>query len=138
MTTYTVGQTASCSKTITEADIMWFAGISGDFNPIHIDAEYAKKTRFNGRIAHGLLTSTLLSQLLGMHLPGKGCVYMEQTMKFKAPVMIGDTITATAIVEHFDEERRILQLATHCHNQEGTLVLTGVAKMLVPKEGAEL
>jgi len=138
LTIFQVGQTASCSKTITEADIVLFAGVSGDFNPIHIDVEYANKTRFKGRIAHGLLTSTLLSQLLGMHLPGKGSVYLEQTLKFKAPVMIGDTITASAIVEKYDEEKCILQLATHCHNQIGTLVLTGVAKMLVPKEGDQI
>lgn len=129
------GQTASCSKTVTETDLVAFAGLSGDFNPIHIDKEYAKKTRFGQRIAHGLLTSSLLSQLLGMHLPGKGSVYMEQTLKFTAPVFIGDTITATATVQEFIEEKNIIKLLTECHNQKGQLVLTGNAVMLVPKEG---
>ena len=96
MTMYSTGQQASCSKTITETDFVLFAGLSGDFNPIHIDHEYAKQTRFNQRIAHGLLTSSLLSQLLGIHLPGKGSVYMEQTIKFTAPVFIGDTIEIAA------------------------------------------
>ncbi|PLR76259.1 enoyl-CoA hydratase [Bacillus sp. V3-13] len=134
MARFTVGQQASCSKTITETDFVLFAGISGDFNPIHIDREYAKKTRFNQRIAHGLLTSSLLSQLLGMHLPGKGSVYMEQTIRFKAPVFIGDTITATATVEEFIKEKNILKLLTECHNQKEELVLTGSAVMMVPKE----
>lgn len=118
MTVYITGQQASCSKTITETDFVLFAGLSGDFNPIHIDHEYAKQTRFNQRIAHGLLTSSLLSQLLGIHLPGKGSVYMEQTIKFTAPVFIGDTITATATVQEFMMEKRVLKLLTECHNQK--------------------
>ncbi|PLR86366.1 enoyl-CoA hydratase [Bacillus canaveralius] len=138
MSGFTIGQQASCSKTITETDFVLFAGLSGDFNPIHIDREYAKKTRFNQRIAHGLLTSSLLSQLLGMHLPGKGSVYMEQTIRFKAPVFIGDTITATATVDEFIKEKNILKLLTECHNQKEELVLTGSAVMMVPKEEAEI
>lgn len=135
MAAFSIGQTASCSKTITETDIVTYAGLSGDFNPIHVDKEYAKKTRFGERIAHGLLSSSLLSQLLGVHLPGKGAVYMEQSLKFKAPVFIGDTITATATVQEFIEEKNILKLLTECHNQNGQLVITGNAVMLVPKEG---
>ena len=135
MVHFYIGQTASCSKTITEADIVTYAGLSGDFNPIHINKEYAEKTRFGERIAHGLLTSCLLSQLLGMHLPGKGAVYMEQTLKFTAPVFIGDTIKATATVLELIEEKNILKLLTECHNQKGQLILTGNASMLVPKEG---
>lgn len=135
MAAFSIGQTASCSKTITETDIVIYAGLSGDFNPIHVDKEYAKKTRFGERIAHGLLSSSLLSQLLGVHLPGKGAVYMEQSLKFKAPVFIGDTITATATVQEFIEEKNILKLLTECHNQNGQLVITGNAVMLVPKEG---
>lgn len=135
MARFYVGQTASCSKTITETDVVTYAGLSGDFNPIHIDKEYAKKTRFGERIAHGLLTSSLLSQLLGVHLPGKGSVYVEQTLKFTAPVFIGDTITATATVQEYIEEKNILKLLTECHNQKGELVLSGKAVMLVPKEG---
>lgn len=135
MTTFTIGQKATCSKTITESDIVLYAGISGDFNPVHMDKEYAKNTRFNQRIAHGLLTSSLLSQLLGMHLPGKGSVYMEQTIRFTSPVFIGDTITATATVQEFLEEKRIIKLLTECHNQNDVLVLTGSAVMMVPKGG---
>ncbi|GIN84719.1 dehydrogenase [Heyndrickxia sporothermodurans] len=138
MTTFTIGQKATCSKTITESDIVLYAGISGDFNPVHMDKEYAKNTRFNQRIAHGLLTSSLLSQLLGMHLPGKGSVYMEQTIRFTSPVFIGDTITATATVQEFLEEKRIIKLLTECHNQNDVLVLTGSAMMMVPKGGEML
>lgn len=132
------GQQASCSKTITETDFVLFAGISGDFNPIHINSEYAKETRFKKRIAHGLLTSSLLSQLLGVHLPGKGSVYMEQTIHFKSPVFIGDTITATATVQEFIEEKSIIKLLTECHNQKDVLVLTGNAVMMVPAEGEQI
>jgi 3-hydroxybutyryl-CoA dehydratase len=138
MARFTEGQTASCSKTITEADVVMYAGLSGDFNPIHIDKEYAKNTRFKERIAHGLLTSSLLSQLLGMYLPGKGSIYMEQTLRFTAPVYIGDTITATATVQEFIEEKNIIKLLTECRNQKGELVLMGSAVMLVPKEGEKV
>ena len=138
MARFIEGQTASCSKTITEADVVLYAGLSGDFNPIHIDKEYAKNTRFKERIAHGLLTSSLLSQLLGMCLPGKGSIYMEQTLRFTAPVYIGDTITATATVQEFIEEKNIIKLLTECRNQKGELVLMGSAVMLVPKEGEKV
>ncbi|MGD6903185.1 MaoC family dehydratase [Bacillus infantis] len=135
MISYSIGQEASCSKTITETDVVLFAGLSGDFNPVHIDGEYAKKTRFKQRIAHGLLTSSLLSQLLGVHLPGKGSIYVEQNIRFMAPVFIGDTITAKGTVQGVDQEKRILTLLTECFNQDGTKVLTGTAKMMVPEGG---
>jgi 3-hydroxybutyryl-CoA dehydratase len=135
MTTFAIGQEASCSKTMTETDLVVFAGLSGDFNPIHIDREYAKETRFKQRIAHGMLTSSLLSQLLGVHLPGKGSIYVEQNIRFKAPVFIGDTVTAKATIQEIDEGRRILTLLTECFNQDEKLVLTGTAKMMVPEEG---
>lgn len=135
MKRFFVGQSASCSKTITETDVVQYAGLSGDFNPIHIDKDYARQTRFKQRIAHGLLTSSLLSQLLGMHLPGKGSVYMEQTLRFTRPVFIGDTITATATIQEIIAEKNIIKLLTECKNQKGELVLTGMATMLVPEEG---
>ncbi len=138
MDRFYVGQTASVSKTITEADIVQYAGLSGDFNPVHIDAEYAKGTRFGQRIAHGLLTASLLSRLLGMHLPGPGSVYLAQTMRFLRPVFIGDTITATAEVLEYDDEKSILRLKTECRKQDGTLVLTGEGTMMVPKEGEKI
>lgn len=126
-----IGDTASCSKTFTETDVILYAGLSGDFNPIHVDKEYATKTRFKQRIAHGLLTSSLLSQLLGMHLPGKGSVYMNQTLRFTKPVFIDDTITATGTVKEIDEEKNTVTIKTECHNQHGDLVLTGTAMMMV-------
>lgn len=131
MKQFSIGQYASCTKTFTETDVVMFAGLSGDFNPIHIDKEYAKQTRFKQRIAHGLLTSSLLSQLLGVHLPGIGSVYMNQTLRFTAPVFIGDTITAKGIIEEIDEVKKTVTLRTECHNQKRELVLTGMAKMLV-------
>ncbi|QQE75974.1 MaoC family dehydratase [Brevibacillus composti] len=131
---YFIGQKASFGKTITEADLAQFAGISGDFNPIHIDSEYAKQTRFGQRIAHGMLTTSLLSGLLGMHLPGKGSVYLGQTLRFVKPVFIGDTVTAQAEVVQFDPDKGIMKLRTECLKQDGTLVLEGEATMLVPRE----
>lgn len=138
MAAFTKGQSASFSRTITETDFVMFAGISGDYNPVHVDQEYAKDTRFGKRISHGLLTASLLSRLLGMHLPGVGSIYKSQTMQFKAPVFIGDTITATATVEEFNEERGKVTLLTECTNQHGEVVLTGTAVMLVPKEGGKV
>ena len=96
--TFTIGEKAAFSRTITEADIIAYAGFSGDFNPLHVDEEYARTTRFGSRIAHGLLTAGLISNVLGMKLPGPGAIYLSQTLKFTAPVRIGDTITATAEV----------------------------------------
>ncbi|WP_232698716.1 MaoC family dehydratase [Brevibacillus daliensis] len=138
MAFFTQGQTASFSRTITETDFVMFAGLSGDYNPVHVDQEYARETRFGQRISHGLLTASLLSRLLGMHLPGIGSVYKDQTLQFKAPVFIGDTITATATVQDFNEERGIITLLTECTNQHGKIVLTGTATMLVPKEGEKV
>ncbi|MDN9009515.1 MaoC family dehydratase [Brevibacillus laterosporus] len=135
---FKIGQSASFSRTMTETDFVMFAGLSGDYNPIHVDKEYAGDTRFGQRISHGLLTASLLSRLLGMHLPGKGSVYKDQTLQFKAPVFIGDTITATATVKEFNEARRMLTLVTECTNQHGIVVLTGIAIMVVPKEGEKI
>lgn len=134
MAKYEIGQTASFSKTITETDVVTYAGLSGDFNPIHVDREYAKNTRFEQRIAHGLLTTSLLSGVLGMYLPGPGCVYMGQTLRFVRPVFINDTVTATVEVLDFDPEKGNMRLKTECRNQHGELVLEGEAKMRVPRE----
>lgn len=134
MARFFVGQKASFSKTITETDLVTFAGLSGDFNPLHIDGEYAKQTQFGQRIAHGILTTSLLSGLLGMKLPGQGSVYLGQTLRFVKPVFIGDTITAQAEVTHYDPEKCIIKLKTDCCKQDGTLVLEGEATMLAPRE----
>lgn len=135
---FKVGQEASFSRTITETDVVQFAGLSGDYNPVHVDKEYAKGTRFGQRIAHGILTTTFLSRLLGMELPGPGAIYLDQTLSFKKPVFIGDTITAKAIIKEIDEERRILTLNTICMKQDNTIVLEGVGRMMVPEEGGKI
>lgn len=129
-----IGESASLSKTISEADVVLFAGVTGDFNPLHLDAEYAKTTRFGERIAHGLLTAGLISAVLGTRLPGPGAIYLGQTLNFRKPVKIGDTITATAKVSSFDPEKRIVKLETNCYNQDGVLVLGGEAVLLLEKE----
>ncbi|MED1782344.1 MaoC family dehydratase [Brevibacillus fortis] len=135
---FVIGEQASFSRTITETDIVLFAGMSGDYNPVHIDQQYAKETRFGQRISHGLLTASMFSRLLGMQLPGIGSIYKDQTIQFTAPVLIGDTITATATVLEYQEERGMIRLLTECTNQHGKVVLTGTATMLVPKEGAKV
>lgn len=135
---FTIGQKASFSKTITETDLVLYAGLSGDYNPIHIDQEYAKETRFGRRIAHGLLTTSLISRILGMHLPGPGSIYLEQTLKFKKPVFIGDTITTSAEIREIIEEKNIIRLKTECKKQDGSVVIEGIATMMVPKEGEKI
>ncbi|MCG0278274.1 MAG: MaoC family dehydratase [Thermanaeromonas sp.] len=122
-----IGQKASLSKTITETDIYAFAGITGDFNPVHVDAEFAKKTIFKERIAHGLLTAGLISAVLGTKLPGPNSIYLKQELEFTAPVRIGDTITAEVEVLEKKPEKKILRLKTIAVNQKGDTVLRGEA-----------
>ncbi len=128
---YTPGQQATFAKTITEADISTYAGLTGDFNPIHVDAEYARRARFGERIAHGMLTAGLISTVLGTRLPGPGGIYLSQTLRFRKPVRIGDTITATAEVTAYEASRRLLKLRTSCANQHGETVIDGDAVVLV-------
>ncbi|PHV10765.1 MaoC family dehydratase [Chitinimonas sp. BJB300] len=127
----TLGQTASFRKTVTEADIVLFAGITGDHNPIHTDEEYARTTPFGRRIAHGLLTSSLVSTVLGNQLPGPGTIYMSQTMRFMAPVFIGDTVTASVEVTALDAAKLRVTLATRC-SVAGHIVLEGEALVKAP------
>ncbi|MDF2628235.1 MAG: MaoC domain protein dehydratase [Symbiobacteriaceae bacterium] len=130
---YQVGDKASFTKTITETDVYLFAGITGDLNPAHVNETWAKNTRFGGRIAHGMLSGGLISAVLGMQLPGPGTIYMGQTLKFTAPVHIGDTVTAQAeVVEIIDGKR--LRLHTTATTQEGTLVVDGEALVMPPRE----
>ena len=104
-----IGDKASFSKTITEYDVYTFAGISGNFNPVHVDEEFAKNTRFKGRIAHGLLAAGLISAVIGTSLPGANAVYLSQELVFKAPVMFGDTLTATVeVAEKIEAKNRIV------------------------------
>jgi len=131
---YEIGQKASTTKTITETDVYLFAGITGDLNPAHVNEEYARTTRFGGRIAHGILSAGLISAVLGMKLPGPGSIYLSQTLNFTAPVRIGDTITATAEVVEIINGKR-LRLRTTCVNQRGETVVEGEAVVLPPREG---
>jgi 3-hydroxybutyryl-CoA dehydratase len=122
-----VGDTASMSKTVTEADIVNFAGVTGDFNPVHVDAEYASGSMFKERIAHGMLSAGYISAVLGMQLPGPNAIYLGQTLEFKHPVKIGDTVTATVTVAEKRDEKRILKLDTTVTNQRGQVVVSGGA-----------
>ncbi|NYZ16236.1 MaoC family dehydratase [Azospirillum sp. RWY-5-1] len=130
----TVGMTASFAKTITDADIVLYAGISGDTNPVHINQEYASGTMFQGRIAHGMLTAGLISAVLGTKLPGPGCIYMSQTLKFKAPVRSGDTVTARATITEVIREKKRCVIRTVCTTGD-TVVLEGEALLMVPSRG---
>lgn len=131
--TFTIGEKASLSHTVSDSDVSEFARISGDHNPVHLDDGYAATTRFGGRIAHGMLTAGFISAVLGTKLPGPGGVYLNQTLKFTAPVRIGDTITATSEVIAYREDKRIVTLKTDCTNQRGELVLSGEAVLLMEK-----
>ena len=128
-----LGDSASFSKTITEADITLFAGISGDFNPAHMNAVEAGKSMFGQRIAHGMLSAGFISNVLGNYLPGPGTIYMGQELKFLKPVFIGDTVTATATVVERIEEKNRLKLETGVPNQKGEPVFTGRAPAMPPK-----
>ena len=128
-----LGEKASFSKTISETDMYLFAGITGDFNPLHINEDYAKTTIFKGRVAHGILTAGLISAALGTKLPGPGSIYLSQTLKFKAPVKIGDTITAEVEVVEKIEEKSDVKLRTTCKNQEGRVVIDGEAIVKVAR-----
>jgi len=127
----TVGQSASMSKTVTEADIVMFAGVTGDFNPAHIDAEYAANSMFKERIAHGMLSAGFISATIAMKLPGPGSIYLSQSLKFKAPVMIGDTVKTTVTVASINEKRKIITLETVC-TVAGKTVVVGEAALMKP------
>ena len=130
-----VGARATRVRTITDDDIVRFAEVSGDHNPVHLDAAYAARSPFGERIAHGFLTGSMVSALIGMELPGAGSIYLGQTMKFLAPVHIGDTVTASVEVIGVREEKCILTLRTDCTNQDGVVVLTGEATVKYVGEG---
>ena len=129
-----IGTQATLSRTITEDDILLFALVSGDHNPIHLDAEYAEKSLFGKRIAHGFLIGSLISAVLGNDMPGPGSIYLGQTLKFLAPIHIGDTVTVTVKVVAIREDKRIITLYTDCTNQHGILVLSGEATVKYAKE----
>jgi 3-hydroxybutyryl-CoA dehydratase len=128
-----IGDTAKFAKTVSESDIYLYAGITGDFNPAHINEDYAKNTFFKTRIAHGMLSAGFISTVIGNELPGTGSIYVKQDLRFLAPVRIGDTITARVeVIEIMDGKNRV-RLKTVCVNQEGTQVLDGEAIVSPPK-----
>ena len=130
----TVGQAAEFTRTVTETDVVLFAGITGDFNPAHVDAVAAAQGRFGGRIAHGMLSASFISTVLGMKLPGPGTIYLSQSLRFTRPVMLGDTVTARAEVVEVVAAKRRVRLATTCRNQRGETVLDGEALVMVPDD----
>lgn len=130
---YEIGVRASRTKTITDADVRAFAEASGDTNPVHLDEAYAATTRFGRRIAHGMLTASLISAVLGNDLPGVGTIYLSQLAQFKAPVYLGDTITTTVELTAFREDKHIATFRTTCTNQDGTLVVDGEAVVIAPR-----
>ncbi|MFX0062362.1 MAG: MaoC family dehydratase [Candidatus Hermodarchaeota archaeon] len=128
-----IGQSAELIRIIAEEDIQKFGELSGDFNPVHFDEEWAKQTIFKSRIAHGLLSATFISTAIGMHLPGPGTIYLGQNLSFRRPVRIGDTITTRVEVIKKDDEKQRITLKTTCTNQEGELVIDGEALVMLMK-----
>ena len=127
---FKVGDSAEITKTITEADIQAFAEVTGDHNPIHLDDEFAKSTRFGRRIAHGMLTASLISSVLANKLPGEGSVYLGQSLQFVAPVFPGDEVTARVTIKQIRDDKPILKLETICVNQHDETVICGEATVL--------
>ncbi len=131
------GQASSQTRTVTAEDVEKFAEASGDTNPVHLDEAYAAKSRFGKRVAHGMLSASYISALLGTKFPGPGTIYLSQTLKFSRPVFIGDTIETRARVTAYRADKKILTLATECVNQNGEVVTSGEAVTLVTDvEGA--
>jgi len=126
-----VGQTASTRRTVTEADVVLFAGVTGDLNPAHLDQVYAEQSQFGERIAHGMLGAGFISAVLGMKLPGPGTIYLEQSLRFTRPVRIGDTVTASVEILELLREKRRIRLRTTCANQNGETVLKGEALVML-------
>ncbi len=132
-----VGQWAEMHKTVGESDVQGFAAISGDFNPVHMDEAAAEKSIFGGRIAHGMLSAGFISACLAMQLPGPGSIYLSQTLSFKRPVRLGDTITTRVEIVDWNEGKRRARLATTCRNQRDEVVIDGEALVMVPREESQ-
>lgn len=131
--TWNIGETASRTMTISDEDVRGFARITGDTNSIHLDDAYAATTPFGRRIVHGMLTASLISAVIGNDLPGIGTIYLGQDLKFRAPVFIGDTVTATVEIVRYREDKRITTLRTTCTKADGTLVIEGEAVVIAPQ-----
>lgn len=127
-----IGDSATFSKTMSETDIYGFAGITGDMNPAHVDAVAAAEGMFKQRIAHGMLSASFISTVLAMKLPGPGTIYLGQDLQFRAPVFIGDTVTARVECIEKIEARKWAKFKTTCTNQDGKVVVDGVATVLPP------
>jgi len=128
-----IGMKKSVTKTISESDVYTYAGLIGDINPVHVNAEYAKNTRFGERIVHGMLTASFFSTIVGMLIPGADAIYLGQTCKFLLPVKFGDTITATGEVTKIVPEKRIAYMKTTVINQHGDIVIDGEATIMATK-----
>ena len=134
----TVGDSAESRKTISESDVYLFAGVTGDFNPLHVDAEYAKTTPFGARVAHGPLTFSLCAGLLGTELPGLGTVAVTNQVTYEAPVFIGDTIAVRVEVAELDPDRNRATMAVTWTNQDGTRVASGSMVVKPPRKPVSL
>lgn len=130
-----VGMAATMERTVTEGDVLAFAELSGDRNPVHVDEAAAARSRFGGRIAHGLLSASFLSATIATKLPGAGAIYLGQTLRFVRPVRLGDTVTARVEVKELLPAKRRVVLATTCTNQAGETVIDGEATVLLPDDG---
>jgi 3-hydroxybutyryl-CoA dehydratase len=128
-----IGMKKSVTKTISEHDVYSFAGIIGDFNPVHVNEEYAKTTRFGGRIVHGILSASFISTVFGMLLPGADAIYLGQTLKFLKPVRFGDTITATGEVTKIVPEKKLFYAKATVTNQKGEVVVEGEGTLMATK-----
>lgn len=127
-----IGMTASITKAYGEWDVLTFAAVTGDINPAHVDEAFAQGSVFQGKVAHGLLTASLISAVLGTQLPGPGTIYLGQELRFRLPVRIGDTITATVEVMELIPGKNLVRLKTTCTNQRGEVVLEGTALVMPP------
>ena len=130
---FTIGQVATLVRTISEADVMTFATLTGDHNPVHVDANTAAASSFGERIVHGMLTASLLSTVLAMQLPGPGAIYLGQTLRFLRPVKLGDTVTAQVEITAIDLSKRRMTLATTIRNERGKTVVDGEASVQLAK-----
>lgn len=128
-----VGDVAEFAKTVAETDIYLYAGITGDFNPAHVNEAYAKTTFFKTRIAHGMLTAGFISAIIANQLPGPGTIYLKQDLSFLAPVHMGDTITGRVEVIELNVEKNRVRLKTTCSNQDGVMVISGEGLVSPPK-----
>lgn len=134
----TIGQTASYSKLIEEQDILLFAAVSGDVNPVHLDAAFAANTPFKERIAHGMLTGAVISAALAMELPGPGTVYVGQNLRFRQPLKIGDTVTVRLEVTDKKDKLKLVTLDCKAYNQHEKMIASGSAEVIAPSEKLKL